>query len=145
MLGAPRGVTVELSSPGEWCWSADEDLLRRMTLNLVDNAVRHSPGGGVVQLATSSGERAPTRHGGRPGAGIPPEAHARVFERFYRTDEARARDGAGADGVGAGLGLAIARWVAEAHGGRLELVALFARGGDRLHGHLSSSTRMTRA
>ena len=56
---------------------------------------------------------------------LPPAHHvadqARVFERFYRADEARTRAGGGEGGSGAGLGLAIARWVAEAHAGRLEL------------------------
>jgi two-component system OmpR family sensor kinase len=55
------------------------------------------------------------------GPGIPAEAQAQIFERFFRVDRARSRDGA-TETSGAGLGLAIARWIAEAHGGRLELV-----------------------
>jgi signal transduction histidine kinase len=55
------------------------------------------------------------------GPGIPPEVHERVFERFFRVDVARSRSEASATS-GAGLGLAIARHIAELHGGRLELV-----------------------
>jgi signal transduction histidine kinase len=54
------------------------------------------------------------------GPGIPEGARAKVFERFFRVDVARARE-AGSDSGGAGLGLAIGRWIAEAHGGTLEL------------------------
>ena len=51
----------------------------------------------------------------RSGCGIPPEAQAHIFDRFYRVDQGRATT------AGAGLGLAIARWIAEIHGGKLEL------------------------
>jgi two-component system OmpR family sensor kinase len=54
------------------------------------------------------------------GPGVPEHARARLFERFFRADDSRTRDGDGVGG-GAGLGLSIARWAAEAHGGRLEL------------------------
>jgi two-component system, OmpR family, sensor kinase len=117
MLASAKGVTMELSNLPEAAFHGDEDLLRQMLLNLVDNAVKYTPAGGAVRLALG-------RRGGwyllsvsDTGPGIPEEARAHVFERFYRADKARTR---ASDG-GAGLGLAIARWIARAHDGELEL------------------------
>ena len=71
------------------------------------------------------------------GPGIPSETAAHIFDRFYRGDHSRERDSAphaqnseDSDGVGAGLGLAIARWVAEAHGGSLVLAHTAATGSE---------------
>jgi heavy metal sensor kinase len=119
VLASAKGVTVEAGDPPEAAFHGDEDLLRRMLLNLVDNAVRHTPPGGLVRLGLT---RQADRHEitvSDTGPGIPAEAQARVFERFYRADKARSR--AEAPDGGAGLGLAIASWIAQAHGGRLEL------------------------
>ncbi len=95
---------------------ADPDRLRQALLNLIDNALRHSPAGGTVAvgLARDGGEaRIAVRD---EGPGIAAEHLPRIFDRFYRADAARDR----ASG-GAGLGLAIAREIAEAHGGRIEV------------------------
>jgi signal transduction histidine kinase len=91
---------------------ADPERLHQVVANLVENAVRHSPSGGVVTV----GARA-VRGGARlevddDGPGIPDSEADRVFERFYRADSARSSN----DG-GAGLGLAIARWIVDLHGG----------------------------
>jgi signal transduction histidine kinase len=91
-----------------------------MVLNLLDNAIKHSPAGGTVRLSLQSeaaGYRIVVRD---TGTGIPPAVQPHIFERFVRADAARTRGGRR---DGAGLGLAIARWVAEAHGGSLALVA----------------------
>jgi heavy metal sensor kinase len=94
----------------------DETWLTQLLLNLLDNAIRHTPPGGRLAL-TLVGER-----GGAlvqvadTGEGMAPEHLARVFERFYRVDPARTRAGGGA-----GLGLAICQWIARAHGGTLDL------------------------
>jgi signal transduction histidine kinase len=61
------------------------------------------------------------------GPGIPAEAQPHIFERFYRVDKSRSR-GTEANGSGAGLGLSIARWIAEAHGGHLDLHSSDHRG-----------------
>ena len=118
LLASDKNVTVELTSLPEAAFHGDEDLLRQMLLNLVDNAVKFTPAGGVVRLGLE-------RRGGEyllsvsdTGPGIPAEARPQVFERFYRADKARSR----AEDGGAGLGLAIARWIAQAHDGDLELV-----------------------
>jgi heavy metal sensor kinase len=127
MLAARKGVTVETAEPAEFLYYGDEDLLRQMLLNLLDNAIRHTPTGGVVRVSLARFDSTCEVVVADTGAGIPVEAQPHIFERFYRLDKARSRSGAGvkdngANGSGAGLGLSIARWVAEAHGGTLRLV-----------------------
>lgn len=104
-------VTVRVSPPSLKA-VADPARLRQVVVNLVDNAIRHSPPGGRVSVLAS-------RAGGLrlevsdDGPGIPPAERERVFERFTR--------GATSDG-GTGLGLAIARWAVELHGGTIEVM-----------------------
>jgi heavy metal sensor kinase len=109
------GKRLRLSVGGEPCVvDADEDRMQQALRNLVDNAIKYSPPGGEVHLMTwcRDGEAGVTV--ADEGPGLPPEARAHVFDRFYRTDGARRR-GSG----GSGLGLAICREVALAHGGRV--------------------------
>jgi signal transduction histidine kinase len=127
VLGARKNVTVEVSAPGSMAFLGDEDLLRRMLLNLVDNAIRHTANGSLVKLTLTETQGEYVVTVSDMGAGIPLEAQPHIFERFYRTDTARTRTPTG-EGGGAGLGLAIARWVANAHDGRLELVKSDERG-----------------
>jgi two-component system, OmpR family, sensor kinase len=123
VLAVPKGVSVELPPAPETPFAGDEDLLRQMLLNLLDNAIKHTPAGGKVRLGLTQKGAQYLIEVADTGAGIPVEAQAQIFERFYRVDKARARaeSGNGA-GSSAGLGLAIARWVAEAHGGAIKLV-----------------------
>ena len=95
---------------------ADRGILRQVLINLLDNAVKYSPAGGLISLRLRTAGRTVTVEVQDAGPGIAPEHRARVFDRFYRVDEARSREAGGA-----GLGLAIAKWGAEAHGGRIEL------------------------
>jgi two-component system, OmpR family, sensor kinase len=108
-----REIRVE-GGAGLWV-EADEFRLRQALGNLVDNALRH--GGGEIELRA---RRAPADGGielevSDGGAGFSPELGERAFERFARGDAARTRGGTG-------LGLAIVRAIAEAHGGRAEIV-----------------------
>jgi heavy metal sensor kinase len=121
VLSENRNVSLELDQPSESLFYGDEDLLRRMFLNLLDNAIKHTPPGGIVRVSLARQGQDYLIWVSDTGAGIPPEAQSHIFERFYRADKARARAEA-ANGGGAGLGLAISRWVAEAHNGSLELV-----------------------
>jgi len=104
---------VEVEPP-ELALVGDPERLHQVFANLTDNAARFTPAGGEVVL--TAGRRDGVVHFEvlDDGPGIPPESISRVFERFYRTDEARSTDEGGS-----GLGLAIARWVVDLHGGRI--------------------------
>jgi heavy metal sensor kinase len=129
LLAARRTIQIELADVAESPYEGDPDLLHRMLLNLIDNAVKHGPLGSVVRVRLTHASGAYRISIADEGLGIPPDAHERVFERFYRVDHTRARAGT-VTRSGAGLGLAIARWVAEAHGGRLELARSSASGSE---------------
>ena len=117
---------VRLMREGGASVSGDRLMLRRALSNLLSNAIRHTGSGGAVKVAVSP---APAPGIVRiavenPGAPIPDEQRARLFDRFYRADAARRHGDAGVEG--AGLGLAISRSIARAHGGELTATALFA-------------------
>jgi two-component system OmpR family sensor kinase len=142
-LASRRGMTLTSTVSGEAAARGDEDLIRQLILNLLDNALKYGSEGGCVEIAL---HRDPGAHRvivRDSGPGIPPEVAAHVFDRFYRGDRSRARDSwtpvrvqdeshdhEESHGVGAGLGLAIARWVAEAHGGSLVLARSTAAGSE---------------
>jgi heavy metal sensor kinase len=120
VLAVRKGVVIHLDPTTETYFCGDEDLLRQMLLNLLDNAIKFTPGGGTIQLRLESDIHTHTLTVADSGNGIPIEAQPHIFERFYREDKARTRVEQ-EQGGGAGLGLSIARWVAEAHGGTLRL------------------------
>jgi heavy metal sensor kinase len=130
MLGRPRGVGVVFHLGGEAPMFGDEDLVRRMLLNLVENAVAHAPTGTEVTLGLAREAQVWTVSVQDHGPGIPASEQTRVFDRFHRVERAEA-----SVHPGAGLGLAIARWIAEAHGGTLSLAASDA-GGTTFVAHL---------
>ena len=118
-LAAAKRIALRCDAPGEMPVCADEGLLRRMFMNLLDNAIKYTPEGGAVSVACGE-EQAQYRVSiSDSGAGIPREIQPRIFEPFFREDKTRSR--AGSDGGGAGLGLSISLWIAQAHGGRIEL------------------------
>ncbi|MDT7542073.1 MAG: two-component system, OmpR family, sensor kinase [Acidobacteriota bacterium] len=122
VLGARKDVAITVAPAAETPFHGDEGLLRQMILNLLDNAVKHTPSGGSVRVSLSREDGQYAIAVSDTGAGIPAEAHLLIFERFYRVDKTRSRAEAGPTaGSGAGLGLSIARWIAEAHGGSLRL------------------------
>ena len=114
-----KQITLQCEAPREMPIRADEALLRRLIMNLLDNAIKYTPRGGSVSIACRYEDSQYTLRISDTGQGIPTELQPRIFERFFRADKVRSRSES--DGVGAGLGLSIGRWIAEAHHGRLEL------------------------
>ncbi|MCB0975959.1 MAG: HAMP domain-containing protein [Acidimicrobiales bacterium] len=113
-LQAPRITFTVDVDPSEQAVYADPERLHQVFANLVDNAARFTPDGGEIILRARPYDHHLRLEVLDEGPGIPPEAMARVFERFYRTDDSRSRDAGGS-----GLGLAIARWIVDLHGGRI--------------------------
>ncbi len=111
-----RDIQLDCRCATDVPFRGDEELLRRLLLNLLDNAIRYTPPGGrvSVSLETEASELRVRVHD--TGVGIAPEEAPHVFERFFRIDKARARDGGGF-----GLGLSIMKWIAESHRGNVEL------------------------
>jgi len=114
-----RNVTFSVRiSPDDLVVQGDAERMHQVLANLVDNAVRHSPSGGTVTLTGRREGDNVALEVLDDGPGIPPEEAARVFDRFYRLDHARAQS----DG-GSGLGLSIARWIVDLHGGTIKAEA----------------------
>jgi signal transduction histidine kinase len=115
-LAAPTTRIAVAVDPPDLVLDADAERLHQVVANLVSNAVRHSPSDSVVTVAAHRENGAVHIEVVDDGPGIPDAEAERVFERFYRADYARStRDG------GAGLGLAIARWIVDLHGGDIRV------------------------
>jgi heavy metal sensor kinase len=122
-LALNKNISLNFEPSGDITFNGDEDLLRRMILNLLDNAIKYTPNGGLVSIRLWRESNQVKLRVTDNGIGIPAEAAARVFERFYRVDKARSR----AEG-GSGLGLPIVKWIAEAHHGSINLESEPERG-----------------
>jgi two-component system, OmpR family, sensor kinase len=118
-LASAKQIAISCKSGAELPIRADEALLRRMLMNLLDNAIKYTPPGGFVSLCCGEEDGHYRLSLEDSGQGIPGELQPRIFERFFRADKARSRGET--DSGGAGLGLTIASWIAGAHGGKLEL------------------------
>ncbi len=124
-LAREKNIELSVDAASECLVRGDTALLRRMILNVLDNAIKYTPAGGRVEISCRAAANGFEVRVSDTGPGIPPELHARIFERFFRADPARSRS---AREGGAGLGLSIALWIAQAHHGRLELVRSDAAG-----------------
>jgi two-component system phosphate regulon sensor histidine kinase PhoR len=91
---------------------ADQGRLEQVLINLLENAVKYTPEGGSVHIFTEDAEAFIRISVADTGIGIPPKDQPRIFERFYRVDEARSREQGGT-----GLGLAIVKHIVQLHGG----------------------------
>jgi len=116
ILAEERGQTVTVDVRPPAVVNIDRLVFREALTNVLDNAIKYSPpASAIVVQVQSSGGKAMLDVIDQ-GPGIPAEQRERIFDRFYRIDEARSRD----DG-GAGLGLAIAKWAVEIHGGQISV------------------------
>lgn len=113
MTADEQGIRFELSGSGSI--ESDPSMLRRALSNLLSNALRYTPDGGVIRLNIDTGVKGVLLSIGNPGATIPEGHLPRLFDRFYRVDPAR-REGSPSN---AGLGLAITRSIIEAHRGEI--------------------------
>ncbi|MDQ4005604.1 MAG: ATP-binding protein [Actinomycetota bacterium] len=123
-LGAGRSVQVDVAvDPPGLEVQGDPERIHQVVANLLDNAVRHSPVDGGVVLRARGRAKQVSIEVEDQGPGIPPGETERVFERFYRADRARSST----DG-GSGLGLSIARWIVDLHGGAIRVEPNTPRG-----------------
>ena len=122
-LAGQRGIALECLVGTDVQFRGDEELLRRLVINLLENAIRYTPPGGRISVALEADPNAVLVRVSDTGAGISPEAVPHVFERVYRGDKARTRR----DG-GFGLGLSIVKWIAESHHGTVDLTSELGAG-----------------
>jgi signal transduction histidine kinase len=119
-----KGVRIAVSAaPAGLELDVDVRRMHQVIANLVANAIRHSPPNADVQVRATTANGHTRIEVADQGTGIPAEDAERVFERFYRSDRART-----VDEGGAGLGLAIARWIVELHGGTIQADQSAAKG-----------------
>jgi heavy metal sensor kinase len=119
-----RGQKITVDGDEAVTVSADRALLRQALVNIIDNAVKYSPPGGAIHVGVQY-EPSGTIHLEvvDSGPGIAPEHAVKIFNRFYRVDDARSRQVGGA-----GLGLSIAQWAVRVHGGDIHLLPTQAGG-----------------
>jgi two-component system OmpR family sensor kinase len=111
-----RGVGLSQECPGPLSITGDAGQIKQVLLNLIDNALRHTPKGGEVSVKATGGAGSVSIEVKDTGSGIDPKDLPHIFERFYRGDVSRTR----ATG-NSGLGLAIVKTIVEAHGGAIEV------------------------
>lgn len=114
VLAEEKRQAISVDANGSPTALADRVVLRQALINLVDNAIKFTPPGGQVHVTVAETNGHVLVDVSDSGPGIPPDARARIFDRFYRGDEVAA--------AGAGLGLSIAKGAVEANGGRLSLL-----------------------
>lgn len=117
-VAATRNVGLAFSTAGSCMALADGERIKQVVRILIDNALKHTPPGGAVDVDIECAGTEVTVTVRDTGSGIPAEDLPRVFDRFYRVDKARSRSMGGT-----GLGLSIAKAIVEAHGGRISIAS----------------------
>jgi signal transduction histidine kinase len=117
-------VFVELVLPDNGVWATfDRGRVRQVASILLDNAVKYTPDGGRITVTVGERDDSIELTVSDTGVGIPEDQLPLIFERFHRADAVHSEDGAG-------LGLAIARQIAEAHGGSIEAASKVGAGSE---------------
>jgi signal transduction histidine kinase len=111
-----KGQCIRFEGSEKATLEGDRPLLRQVLVNIIHNAVKYSPTGGLVSVRVSDEDTGCMIEVSDDGPGIPNEHQTKIFDRFYRVNQT----GSGG-GNGAGLGLSIAQWVVRAHGGEIRL------------------------
>lgn len=121
--GPHGGLEIRLGAEDQALVRGDRERLRQVLLNLVDNAIKYTPGEGAITLGLEKLNGWVKISVSDTGIGISPEDQAHIFERFYRADKARSRELGGS-----GLGLSIVHWIAHAHHGHIDVQSQLNQG-----------------
>jgi len=116
IVAEERGQQLNVDASDDVRVFVDQLVLREAISNIVDNAIKYSGRGATIQVRVYSRDGRAVAEISDQGPGIPTEHRQRIFDRFFRVDQARSRESGGT-----GLGLAIAKWAVEANGGHIEV------------------------
>ena len=119
-----KNLELEKDIRAKVVWG-DEDLLKELLINLIDNSVKYTPPGGKIVVGSSKGKGEIVIYVKDTGYGIPAESLPRIFERFYRVDKGRSREMGGT-----GLGLSIIKHIVERHGGKVAVRSELGKGSE---------------
>jgi signal transduction histidine kinase len=122
-LAASKQIALEMYAPDTLTATGDSQRLSQLLYILLDNAIKYTANGGEVRLTLSKEESQLCLQVQDTGIGIKPDDQAHIFERFYRADKSRSRQMGGH-----GLGLSIAKWIVETHGGTIQLTSEVGKG-----------------
>ncbi len=122
-LASDKGIKFSVDAQENLVVNGDRVKLRQLFINILENAIRYTPDDGNISVSLVKEDLNALVAISDTGIGIPPEHLPHIFERFYRVDKARSR----ADG-GVGLGLAIAKYIAESHNGKIEVESQVGKG-----------------
>jgi signal transduction histidine kinase len=116
-----NGVNIQLGHEDQAIVYGDVDRLKQLLINLVTNAIKHTPSGGNVTISLYRDPEWVRVSVADTGRGIAPAALPHIFERFYQAESSNQKNGTG-------LGLSIAQWIAEAHGGEITVTSELGKG-----------------
>jgi two-component system phosphate regulon sensor histidine kinase PhoR len=120
-LAVQKDITLQSNSAHTVDILADKNQLKRLVLNILDNAIKYTPAGGKISVDLRQGKNSVDIDIADTGIGIPEKELPHIFDRFYRVDKSRST-------VGFGLGLSIAQSIALAHGGKIFARANLSQG-----------------